>query len=199
MEETKEFQERVSRIEGLLQAVESSGDPSLRRSVRQLVESLMELHGTALERILEFISNAGAVSNGLIGALGADPLISSLLVLYGLHPDDFETRVRSGLENARAALQREGAHWEELQIQGNTVRVRIIGSQDAAETRRLEAVVREALLTTAPDASDVQIASGAIGGGGGVTSTAGFVPLARLRSADGSPIAAAAAPHLVKT
>lgn len=205
MEDSQAFEERIGRIEGLLQKLEAAGDPAVRRSARQLAEALMELHGAALERMLEMVSDCGETGGALIGTFGSDPLISSLLVLYGLHPDDLETRVRRGLESIRAVLKREGVHWEGLHVDGNAVQVKIIGSHDGSHARLVEGMVREALLATAPDATEVQIASGQIGGkeiggGGGAASMAGFVPLARLRGADGSPVvAAAAAEPLLKT
>jgi hypothetical protein len=190
----KEFQERIGRIEGLLKKLDSAADPAIRRGARQLVEALMELHGAALERMLELICGAperegGEAGGALIGAFGSDPLISSLLVLYGLHPEDLETRVRRGLENVRTVLQREGVHWEALRIENNIVQVKIVGSRDAAHARRMEEAVREALLATAPDAGEVRIASAS-------AASVGFVPLAGLRGADGSAIVAAARPLL---
>lgn len=182
MDETKEFQERIGRIDGLVQKLESSPDPALRRTARQLIESLMEIHGAGLERILTIVSDAGATGAVLVSSLANDPLVSSLLVLYGLHPDDFETRVRRALENARLLLRPEGAHLEGIEIGENTVRLKIVG----AAWHRLEAVVREALLETAPDATEV-----VIGGGGSSEPASGFVPLASLRAVDGSPVAAA--------
>ena len=53
MSVTKEFQERVGRIDGLVRKLESSRDPTLRDTARDLIQSLMELHGTGLESILE--------------------------------------------------------------------------------------------------------------------------------------------------
>ena len=61
---------------------------------KELMESLMELHGAGFDRILEIAAAAG--NNDLIEAFARDNLVGSLLVLYGLHPDDFETRVRRG-------------------------------------------------------------------------------------------------------
>jgi len=178
---SNEFQERVARIEGLVRKVETAGDPALRSSARELVESLMELHGAALERILEIISNAGENGAGLVDACGRDELVCSLLVLYGIHPEDFESRVRRGLEKVRPQLRAHGARVELSSISDGVVRLKIGG----ASSPDFEAAVREALLETAPDAGEVVIEGGKATGNG-----SGFVPLASLRASNGSPLAA---------
>ncbi len=80
--------ERVRQIEALIQQIESSADPDIRARVRELVEAILEFHGAGLERILA-LADAPAVQS-----FARDDLVSSLLLLYGLHPEDFETRVR---------------------------------------------------------------------------------------------------------
>ena len=90
MSDTQEFQQRVARIDGLVQQVESAADPALRSAARELIQSLMELHGAGLERIIEIVSNAKETA-GLVQILSQDELVSSLLVLYNLHPEDFES------------------------------------------------------------------------------------------------------------
>jgi hypothetical protein len=137
----------------------------------------MELHGAGLERILEILSNAGETGAGLIQSLSRDELISSLLVLYGIHPEDFESRVRRALDNVRPQFRSHGARLELVAITEGSVQVRITG----AASRDFEELVRAALFETAPDAGEVVIEGVASNG-------SGFVPLASLRSADGSPL-----------
>jgi hypothetical protein len=168
---THEFQDRVARIEGLVQKFEGSADPASRSSARELIQCLMELHGAGLERILEIMANRGDAGVGLIDTLGRDELVSSLLVLYGLHPDGFETRVMRALDKVRPALRERGAGLEALDVTESTVRVKITG----AASKELETAVREALLECAPDAAEVVI-DGAKGRAGG----SNFVPLSSL-------------------
>ena len=72
MRDTQEFQEQVGRIDGLVRKTRILPDPSLRGTARELVQSLMELHGAGLERILEIVSStggdAGAVLDQISGA-----------------------------------------------------------------------------------------------------------------------------------
>src|SRR5580658_1838230 len=128
MRDTQEFQEQVGRIDGLVRRLDSSPDPSLRGMARELVQSLMELHGAGLERILEIVSSTGGDAGAvLMKSLGQDELVSSLLVLYGLHPEDFETRVRRGLDKLRPFLRSRGAAVDLIAIEGDQVRLKIDG------------------------------------------------------------------------
>ena len=64
----------------------------------------MDLHGAAIERILEIVTKAGEAGARILRSLGTDELVGSLLVLYDLHPKDFATRVHRGVEKARKML-----------------------------------------------------------------------------------------------
>jgi len=176
MHESPGFQERIGRTERLIASIESSADPALRRSVKELLESVMELNRAGFERILQKLSNPEETGVGLIESLAHDELISSLLVLYDLHPEDFETRVRRGLEQARRVLRSHGAHFEEVAINEGSVRVTIAGG----DARGLENAVRNALLATAPDASDVVIEERTAEK---AERASGFVPLSSLTAA----------------
>jgi hypothetical protein len=176
---TQEFQERVARIEGLVRKVESAGDPALRSAARDLVESLMELHGAGLERMLEIISSSSETGAGLVHSLSQDELVSSLLVLYGIHPEDFETRVRRGLDKVRPQLRSNGARVEIISLSDGVIHARISG----AASPDFEAAVREALFETAPDAAEVVIDGGRATGNG-----SSFVPLVNVRTTNGSPV-----------
>ncbi len=169
MSATQEFQQRAARIEGLVQKLETAADPALRATARELVQCLMELHGTGIERILEIVSSAREAGAGLLESLGHDELVSSLLVLYSLHPEDFETRVRRGIDKARQALRKRGVSLDVLSVDETLVHVKIIG----LATEDLQTVVSDALSETAPDALNVVIE-------GGRQQAQGFVPLSSL-------------------
>jgi hypothetical protein len=188
MRDTQEFQEQVGRIDELVRKLEQSPDPSTRGTARDLVQSLMELHGAGLERILEIVSSTGGEAGAvLVQSLSHDELVSSLLVLYGLHPENFETRVRRGLDKIRPFLRSRGASLELLAIEGERVRLKINGPAST----ELQEAVREALLETAPDASDIAV-EGAID----KLPSSSFVPLTSLRSSNGSAVVFADAGRL---
>ncbi len=62
MAEDKEFQKRIVRIEVLIQALESLEDPTARAAAKELVRSLLELHGVGLSKILAFATDAGCLA-----------------------------------------------------------------------------------------------------------------------------------------
>ena len=55
----------------------------------------------------------------------AIPWSSSLLVLYGLHPETLETRVAGAVEQLEPKLRRDGATIELLGIEDGAVRIRV--------------------------------------------------------------------------
>jgi hypothetical protein len=173
MRDSKEFQERIGRIDGLIYKLESAADPALRSSARELIAALMEMQGAALERILEIVSDSGEAA-AIVESISGDALLGSLLVLHDLHPLSFEERVQEGLEKVRPALRLQGVRVETVAIGESVVRLKLVG-EGAGE---FEAAIREALLDAAPDATEVIIE------GGKPPIQAGFVPLSSLCAVD---------------
>ena len=50
MAEGRDFREDMQRIGGLVQEIESIADPAVRAATKDLVQSLMDLHGAAWRR-----------------------------------------------------------------------------------------------------------------------------------------------------
>ncbi len=159
MANEKEFQQRVQRIGALVQEVESIADPVVRASTTQLVQLIMEFHGTGLDRALEILADAGESGMALIEKLGRDPMVSSLLVLYGLHPDSLETRVTNAVERIAARLQRDKAEVQLLGIDDGVVRVRVTPGDHAcgSTAKALQAEVEEAIYEAAPDITSLTV------------------------------------------
>jgi Fe-S cluster biogenesis protein NfuA len=158
-ENSKELWRRIQRIGGLVQEIESIADPSLRASTKELVQLLMEFHGAGLDRALEITAEAGAVGLHIIDKLGRDPLVSNLLVLYGLHPDDVETRVRRAMERVLPKVQRGGGELEVLVIDNDAVRLRLSlnGHSCGSTGATLKSMVEEAIYEAAPDVGSILI------------------------------------------
>src|SRR5580693_2360142 len=123
----KDLQKRIQRIGEIVEQLESAADPNARAMAKELLESLMALHGAALERILELASEAGEAGETIIRKCGRDDLVSSLLLLYGLHPEDLRTRVNRALEKSRGYLESHAASAELVSI-----------NEDGAVTLRLQ-------------------------------------------------------------
>ena len=172
-----EFQQRLGSIEHLLNKIESEADPSLRTTVQELVQLVMDLHGSGLERILEVIRASGDGSESLIQKLGRDELVSSVLTLYGLHPENLEARVTRALDKARVRLRAHEGEVELLSIQDGAVRLLLHanGHSCGSTTQALKGILEEAVYQGAPDITGLVIDDAA--------GKRDFVPLEMLQGA----------------
>jgi Fe-S cluster biogenesis protein NfuA len=178
MAEDTALQKRIQRIGQIVEQLEASADPNARAMAKELLESLMALHGAALERILELASEAGEAGGAIIRKCGRDELVSSVLLLYGLHPEDLRTRVTRALEKSRSNFEAHGASAELVSInEDGAVRLRLqvhgCGSSASSVKSTLEAVIQDA----APDATSIVVEEA-----DAVLTRSGFVSLAQLQS-----------------
>jgi hypothetical protein len=155
----KDFQKRVQKIGELVHAMESQTDPSARAQATELVQCLMDLHGAALERILEIVFQSGEGGAQIIDDLGRDPLTSSILILYGIHPDDLPTRVQRRLEQVRSRLFKTGAEATLIGAEDGNVRVQVRVDAHAcgSTAKTARGIVEEALYEAAPDMKSLVI------------------------------------------
>jgi Fe-S cluster biogenesis protein NfuA len=159
MSNEKEFQQRVQRIGALVQEIEAIADPAVRASTTQLVQLIMEFHGTGLDRAMEILAEAGDPGMALIEKLGRDPVVSSLLVLYGLHPDSLEDRVNKAVERLAPKLQRDGAVVQLLGIEDGAVRIQVTPGEHScgSTSKALQATVEDAIYEAAPDVVSLSV------------------------------------------
>jgi hypothetical protein len=77
------------RIAQLIDDVGAMAGAPVRQRVEELVRRLMHLYGTGLGKLLRTLGgeNLHRLDDGTRARLKADPLLSSLLVLHGIHPD----------------------------------------------------------------------------------------------------------------
>lgn len=156
-----EFHQRLQSIERLLGEVESTADPSLRTTVRELVQLVMDLHGAGLDKMLEVIRSASGGDETIVQKLGRDELVASLLILHGLHPVDLETRVGQALEKARSRLRVHEGEVELLEIQDGAVRLRLHanGHGCGSTAEALKKMVEDTVYQGAPDITALVIES----------------------------------------
>jgi Fe-S cluster biogenesis protein NfuA len=157
--EDQAFVRRMQRLESLIQEMECHPDPAAQALTREIVQSLLELHGAGLAKILAHAGAAGEAGHALRQAFAADPLLGNLLLLHGLHPEDLETRVRRALQGIRPSLQSQGAGVELLAVAGGVVRLRLGASRTScpASAQALRQTIEEAIYAAAPDATRVEI------------------------------------------
>lgn len=154
-----EFEQRLGRIDQLVQTLEASSDPALRSAAQELVQTLMELHAAGFDRTLTLIQQSGTGTH-LIQQLSLDPLVSGLLLLHGLHPVDLETRVLEALEKARPYLQSHGGNVELAGVdEQGVVRLRMKGTCHGCPSSALtlKSTIEEAIRQAAPDVTEILI------------------------------------------
>jgi len=137
--------ERVRRIEELVRRLGDIRDAQDRQTAHNLMEAVLELHGAALERMMDIVYESGEAGKIVIRRMGGDGLVSSLLILHGLHPDDMETRVQH-------ALGKMHGNAELLGIFEGIIRVRLTGS-GCGLRESVEVALRDAI----PDAEKIVI------------------------------------------
>jgi hypothetical protein len=158
----EEFQQQLHSIESMLGEVQSITDPTLRSSLCELFQRVIDVHGTGVGRILELI-RARSDGQSIIDRLGRDEIVSSLLVLYGLHPMTLEQRVRLALDKVRSQLNLHNSEVQLASVNDGEVTVRIqlrmrdFGSSNGRATRE---TIEEAVYQAAPDLACLTVTGG---------------------------------------
>jgi Fe-S cluster biogenesis protein NfuA len=119
----------------------------------------MDLHGRALEKALDVVAEAGEPGMSIIDRLGDDPLVSSVLILYGLHPEDVQSRVVKAVDRIRPQLRKQGCEVELLNVNDGAIRLRVeTGSHSCGSTAKtLQASLEGAIYDAAPDLTSLVI------------------------------------------
>jgi Fe-S cluster biogenesis protein NfuA/nitrite reductase/ring-hydroxylating ferredoxin subunit len=108
----------------------------------------------------------------VIDRLGEDEMVGSLLLLYGLHPLDIETRILQALDKVRPYLRSHGGNVDLVGVDGGIVRLQLQGSCNgcASSAMTLKLAIEEAIYEAAPDLVALEVE-------GVVTQPAAFVQL----------------------
>jgi Fe-S cluster biogenesis protein NfuA/nitrite reductase/ring-hydroxylating ferredoxin subunit len=149
------------RIQTLLDA-SSSGGAVARERAEELVRLVADLYGGGLERILDILYGLGRLDDVVLDALADDELISSLLLVHGLHPYDITTRVERALASVRPYLGSHGGDVELLGVSADgVVRLRLLGSCDGcpSSAATLSLAVEGAVEAAAPEVTAIEVES----------------------------------------
>jgi Fe-S cluster biogenesis protein NfuA len=154
--EKREFSIRTDRIERLVKKLDDCGNPELRAIALELVQSVVELHGAALARMLESVSRTQFGEQALDEAI-EDDLVASVLLLHGLHPDPIKTRVLRALDKVRPYLHTHGGNVEFVSETNGVVRIKLLGSCGSCPSSSitLKNAVEDALFEAAPDIVEI--------------------------------------------
>jgi Fe-S cluster biogenesis protein NfuA/nitrite reductase/ring-hydroxylating ferredoxin subunit len=173
------------RVETLI-AASAAGGTVARERAEELVRLVADLYGAGLERLLDIAHEHGALSDDLLAALAGDDLVSSLLLVHGLHPYSVETRIEQALAEVRPYLGSHGGDVELLAVSADgVVRLRMLGSCDGCPSSAvtLKLAVEGAIEGAAPEVSAIEVEEPAAAAKGG-----SVIPVSALfsRIADGA-------------
>jgi hypothetical protein len=152
-------QQALERVQELIAALEALPDPATAAPARELVQLVLDLHGSGLARMLEIIADAG---NGpvLLERLALDEQVKGLLLLHGLHPEDLEARVQQAVERLRPHLAVMGVSVQAALIVEGAVRLELHCGGNGHAPLPAEALRREiedAIFDAAPDVAGIAI------------------------------------------
>jgi len=156
----KDLRAAADRIEALLDELAALGDPQARAKAEELVRLLMRLYGGGINRILEIVhAESGAAAERLFSCLADDSLVSSLLVLHGLHPLDVETRILRALDRVRPYLGSHGGDVKLLGVEDGVVHLRLEGSCQGcpSSTVTMKLAVERAIEEAAPEITGIEV------------------------------------------
>jgi Fe-S cluster biogenesis protein NfuA len=145
------IQQRLARIDELLERVEQVPGPTAESAI-EAVQTLTEVYGEALARVLDFAGPR------LVDQFVDDDLLRHLLVLHGIHPDAVADRVERALADVRPYIESQGGHIELAEIDAGVARVRVSGARKSCSSSpaTVEQAVRETVLALAPELTGVE-------------------------------------------
>jgi len=175
----------AGRIEELIQNIESLNDSQARENAIALVQALMELHGSALERLMDLIAEKGEPGFSIFDSFARDEAVAGLLLLYGLHPLPLETRVANALEKVKPYLDSHGGSVKLLEIVDGHVFLQLEGNCKScpSSSQTLKLAIEEAIYAAAPDIASIQAE-----GVDELVPQIGFVQIGRRNGSSGGPI-----------
>jgi len=160
-EDAFDAKQDAARIDQLLESLQGMAGPSTWMAIEELMERLLRTYGAGLARALAHARAAGADGARFDERLGEDDLLSSLLLLHGLHPLPLRARVERALEKVRPAL---GSHAGDVELaaldERGSLTLRFLGSCSGCPSSRatVEHTVRRAIEEAAPEIATIEIA-----------------------------------------
>jgi hypothetical protein len=146
--EPDDVETTVERIEGIIEALGES-DPAVRELAQEAVRLLLQLYGVGLAHVIEIVGSDEA------NALAKDRLVSSLLLLHGVHPVPVEARVQEALRRVERSL--DGAHLTVRDVTGDAARIHVNLNGGSAPAAAVHAMIDRAISEEAPDIREVLI------------------------------------------
>jgi len=159
MSDEENIEEVGDRIERLLEQIHSAASPLVTARVDELVHLIVDLYGAGLARIVSVVQSHDPGKNELRERFVKEPLIASLLVLHGLHPEDLRRRIERALDEVRPYLGSHAGDVEVLAVEGSVARLRLKGNCDGcpSSTTTIKLRIEEAIRKAAPEILTIEV------------------------------------------
>ena len=154
--EKEQLRQLSAQIEDLVRRIEGIADPAIKANTTALIQSLLDIHAHAFERVIEIVREQEA-GRGMLNQFAGDELIGSLLLLYRLHPDTFEVRLNKAVTGVRKAAALQGADVELIGVEKDVVRIRVSGAAHGCGAGNLQKAIEEAIYEAVPEVGGVQV------------------------------------------
>ena len=155
--EQEQLQQLGKQIADLIRRIEGISDPEVKANATALVQSLLDIHARAFERVMEIVKQQDGAGRGIVSQFAADALIGSLLLLYRLHPDAFEVRLNRAIAGVRKAAALQGADVEMIGVEKDMVRLRLSGAAHGCGAGNLQTAIEDAIYEAVPEIAGVQV------------------------------------------
>ncbi|HZU46504.1 MAG TPA: hypothetical protein VFA16_04495 [Mycobacterium sp.] len=164
----EQVREALTRLNELLGELELTPGPAA-DVAREALSSLTQVYGEALARALSYAAGIPELRDAFV----RDELLGHLLVLHDIHPESVGERVSRAIGDMSQAVRDRGGAIELVGIDQGIATVRLSKHGCGSSLAGIDEVIREEVLSLAPELSGVEVVSGA------ARDTA-FIPLANL-------------------
>jgi Fe-S cluster biogenesis protein NfuA len=125
---------------------------------------------------MEIVFDDPNSGRAIVDNLAKDSVVSSLLVLYSLHPDDIETRVRKAVDQMLPRLRKLSCNAELVRVDEGVVQLQVntSGHSCGSSAKDVRAIVEDVVYEFVPDVVALEIL------GLDEPSSSGFVALESL-------------------
>jgi len=146
-----ELTARIARIDALAGQIKSP-------AAIELVQTMMDFHRAAIDRMMEIIADGDQLGLDVIGALADDELVSHMLLLHGLHPLAVDERVKTALDGVRPYLNSHGGDVELIEVSEGIVKLRLIGTcgDCPSSTATMRGAIEKAIREAAPEVISIE-------------------------------------------
>jgi Fe-S cluster biogenesis protein NfuA len=150
--EGRNLREMGTRVEELLAEIRAA-DPAVAGRAEEVVGLLVDLYGEALTRVVDLVDETGLME-GIID----DPLLASLLLLHGLHPEPVEPRIERALDRIRPGLGGKKLDVVQLEDSGK-LKLRLSSPLDGCPSTigTVQQTIEDAVAEWAPEVTAVSI------------------------------------------